>query len=273
MENIDQYQLQRELEHLFNKNQLIPRIKSEFISSESFDFTSYFQHKDIPVAFGFDLMVQMALHKRVSLPTLASIMDKHFDNPQETVDMLYRCADADLMDWSPQFRLFIVRVTISDEVQAELDRFQYPLPMVVQPKKLQNNSDIGLLNSKGSVILKKNHHEDDVCLDHLNRLNRIRFVINEQTAQLVKNSWRNLDKPKHGESKDDFQRRKKAFEKYDRTAKDIMKLLTQYSDVFHLTHKYDKRLRTYCQGYHVNYQGAAWNKAVIEFADKEVIHD
>ena len=49
-----------------------------------------------------------------------------------------------------------------------------------------------------------------------------------------------------------------------------MEILTEESDTFYLPHKYDKRGRTYCQGYHVSYQGAAWNKAVIEFANEEV---
>jgi len=38
-----------------------------------------------------------------------------------------------------------------------------------------------------------------------------------------------------------------------------------------LTHKYDKRGRCYSQGYHVNPQGNDWNKAVIEFAEKEPV--
>jgi DNA-directed RNA polymerase len=38
-----------------------------------------------------------------------------------------------------------------------------------------------------------------------------------------------------------------------------------------MTHKYDKRGRTYSQGYHIQPQGSDWNKAVIEFADKEIV--
>jgi DNA-directed RNA polymerase len=41
---------------------------------------------------------------------------------------------------------------------------------------------------------------------------------------------------------------------------------------FWLTHKYDKRGRTYCQGYHVSYQGNDYNKACIEFADGEPLN-
>ena len=262
---------QRELEKLFNKNQTITRIKSEFMDCKAFDFCAYMEQKKIPTGFGLDLLVQMALHKRCQLPTLVGLMDKHFNNVQQTADMLHKAAEADLVNWSPHLNIFIVQFTISDDVQAELDRFQYPLPMVVRPKTVKNNRDIGMLTSGGSLILKNNHHEDDICLDHINRMNSIEFTINFHVADMVKNQWKGLDKPKVGETRDDFQRRKRAFEKYDRTAREVMKIITHHQNKFHLLHKYDKRLRTYCQGYHTNYQGAPWNKAVVEFANKEII--
>ena len=262
---------QIELERLFNKNQLIPRIRQEFSECKEFDFAAYFQEKGIPVAFGFDVLVQMALHKRASLPTLIGCLRHHFEDSQATADMLYKAAEADLMTYSVQLRQFIVSFTISADVQAQLDRFQFPLPLVIEPMKVTTNRQTGYYTSSGSIILRNNHHMDDVCLDHINRMNKIRFVINFDTVTMVKNKWRNLDKPKEGETKEDFHKRKRAFEKYDRTAKDVISLLVKEGNEFYLGHKYDKRGRTYCQGYHVSYQGAPWNKAVIEFADQEII--
>lgn len=262
---------QRELETLFNKNQLITRIKSEFIDCKDFDFNAYFEANDVPTGFGFDLLVQMNLHKRCNLTTLVGVLNRHFGDVQATAHMLEKCARLDLVDWSPHFELFIVKFTISADVQEELDRFQYPLPMVVRPRRVKSNSDTGMLNTGGSLILKNNHHEGDICLDHINRSNDIEFTINFHVAEMVKNQWKGLDKAKDGEPREDFERRKKAFAKYDRTARDVMKLVTEHQNKFHLLHKYDKRGRSYCQGYHVNYQGAPWNKAVVEFANKELI--
>lgn len=259
---------QAELETLFNKNQLIPRIRKEFVNCKDFDFIKYIKECNIPEAFGIDLLVQMALHKRATLPILLGILRHHFEDGQETADMLYKACEADLLDYSTELKMFVVKFCISDDVQAELDMFQFPLPMIVEPNKVTSNKETGYLTSKGSIILRDNHHNDDVCLDHINRMNAVRFTINTDTARMVKNTWRNLDKPKEGETKADFERRKKAFEKYDRTAKEVIDLL---SPVFYLTHKYDKRGRIYCQGYHVTYQGAPWNKAVIEFADTEKV--
>jgi len=260
---------QIELERLFSKNQLLPRIRAEFSTCKDVDFTGYLTERHIPIGFGIDLLAQMALHKRVNLPTLIGVLRHHFDDSQITADMILKCAEADLVDWSPVLRMLIVKFTITHDVQMELDRFQYPLPMVVRPRMIQDNHDTGYMLGKGSVILKRNHTDDDVCLDHLNRMNKVPFTINMGTALMVRNQWRNLDRAKEGETKQDFERRKKAFEKYDRTAKDVMALLMQFSDRFWFTHRYDKRGRVYCQGYHVNYQGTPWNKAVVEFADKE----
>lgn len=261
---------QAELERLYSKNQLIPRIRAEIESSE-IDFKGHMEEQGIPVEFGMSLLIQMALHKRASLQTLVGLLYHHFDDAQQTADMLKQCAAADLVDWSPELRVFVVKFTVSDEVQADLDRFQFPLPMVVRPRKLKNNRMSGYLLNQGSVILRNNHHEGDVCLDHLNRMNAVRLTLNLNTVRKVKNSWRNLDKPKEGETQEEFRQRQRAFEKYDRTAKDVMNTLMKHSDVFHLTHRVDKRGRTYCSGYHVTYQGNAWNKAVIEFAEKERI--
>ena len=99
------------------------------------------------------------------------------------------------------------------------------------------------------------------------------FSFNMETARMVKNTWRNLDKVKEGETKEDYDKRVRAFEKYDKHAKDIMGLLTSEGNTFYFTNRYDKRGRTYCQGHHATYQGTPWNKSVLEFANKEVITD
>ena len=269
----DMLEFQIEMEKLFHKNQLFPRIKGEFTECQEFDFEGHMLEHGIDPEFGFDLLVQMVLHKRAHLPTLVGALRKHFDGDcQKTANELHKAAAADLVDWSPVSRQFIVKYGISDDVQADLDRYQYPLPMVVEPKELKDNHDTGYYISHNSVILRQNHHDEDVCLDHLNKVNKTRFRINQQVATTIKNRWRNLDKPKPDEDVGEYQKRVKAFEKYDRTAHDVMQHLGLAAEgKFYLTHKYDKRGRTYCQGYVVNYQGTAWNKAVIELANHQIV--
>lgn len=263
------------LETLFNKNQTIPRIREVFRNADGFSIEAYLDHMRIPVEFGLDVMTQIALHKRCNMATMVGILRHHYEPlvcaSQLTADMLVKCVNARLLDWHAELKLFIVRATIPEDVQHDLDRFQYPLPMVVPPRRVNDNEDTGYYSSRGSIILRKNHHNDDVCLDHINRVNRVKFSIDHDTALMVKNRWRHLDKPKANESEADYKKRVKAFDKYDRTSKEVIELILAHGNEFYLTHRYDKRGRIYCQGYHVNYQGAPWNKAVIELADKELV--
>ena len=260
---------QGELEQLYNKNQTLPRIRKEFMDSE-INFKAVFAHCGVSADFGFDLLAQMALHKRTTLPPLVGILRSHYTDVQLLADALYRCAECDLLDWNPNLRTFIVRFGISKAVQEDLDRYQYPLPMVIEPQQVKTNRDSGYLFGSSSIILRNNYHTGDVCLDHINRVNKIKFSINTRVSTMVKNTWKDLDRQKPGETRYDFDKRKKAFAKYDRTAKDVIGILTRHGNEFYLTHRYDKRGRVYAQGYHVNYQGNPWNKAVIEFTNKEM---
>ena len=265
---------QLKLEELFNKNQIISRVKQEFLDFQDGMLLDYMKQHDINEELGLDLLVQMVLHKRTTMSTIVGILRRHYVGPdasQLACNEVAKCIQAQLVFWNSSTKQLIVKINISDDVQADIDRFQFPLPMVIRPRKVEDNRDTGYLLTRNSIILRKNHHEDDVCLDHINRVNRIRFCINFDTANMIANRWRNLDKPKQGETKADFDKRVKAFDKYDRTAREVMDLLLKHGNLFYLTHKYDKRGRVYCQGYHVNYQGAPWNKAVIELADKEIV--
>lgn len=280
--NIDS---QMQLELLFAKNQLIPRIQKEFLEAGAI---AMIEDRGIPVEFGLDLLVQLVLHKRAHVAILIGILKKHFDEEecpeQAASDMLLKAAEADLCDIvtrnevDPITQTYVRRhdavmvFGISEDVQAELDQFQFPLPMVIEPVKLTHNAQTGYRTIKGSIILKNNHHGDDICLDHINRVNQIPLRLNADVVAFVQNNWKNLDKQKEDETVLDFRKRKEAFAKYDRTAKDVILAMQTQGDRFWLTHRYDKRGRVYSQGYHINYQGSDWNKACIEFADGEPLN-
>lgn len=261
------------LEQLFNKNQLHKRIREEFVKANSpeMPFIEVMEANEIPHTFGFAFLVQMALHKRAPVAAIVGVMRRYCDTIQETANMIRKCVEAELVTYNQDLRVLITNFIIPDDVQAELDRFQFPLPMVVPPRQITNNKTSGYLMSGASVILKDNHTDDDVCLDHLNRVNAVPFTINHTVVKMVKNSWKNLDCIKPGETKADYERRLKAFDKFDRTSKDVIGILTALSEKHYLTHRYDKRGRTYCMGYHIDYQGNPWNKAITELVDKEIV--
>ena len=279
---------QEELEILFDKNQRYSRIKGAYDCDE---FTQKYADSGIPAEvsrdFCIDVCVQMAIHKRASASTLIGALYHHFiDGSGNQIKAMQTCAGAlelaiehDFVDYSLDKEEFIIRLELTSDVIKDIERFQYPLPMVVQPKKLKHNRTNGYLSdetSKSMIVLKAGRSKPfyemaDLCLDHLDRMNKIPLTLNTQVAELIDNSWSDLDKKRPNETYEDYQKRVRAFEKYDENSKDVIYALTQLRDSFWLTHKYDRRGRTYCQGYHVNYQGNPWNKAVVEFANKEPV--
>lgn len=263
-------ELQLQIEQLTNKNQLMPRLREFYGPQSQPHLHMVLQSIGFPESFAVDALVQIALHKRMEPGALIGILMKHNpENGQWVADCLSILVSLNFLRYE-RGQLIVVH-DIPADLQRQLDCFQYPLPMVCEPQEIRNNRDSGYLTTKSSVILRNNHHDNDVCLDHLNRMNRIALKINHYTATMIANRWRNLDKPKELETLQDFQKRKRAFERFDATVRHVMHLLNEAGNRFFLTHKYDKRGRTYCQGYHVNYQGAPWNKAVVELAEPELV--
>lgn len=265
---------QIELEMIFSKYQLIPCIKEEFRNA---GFIKIFEEHSMDVRFGLALMAQIALHKRLTVPAAVGLFRKYFmdsEKPsQDCADALLKAAKDDFIDWDDVSKTFVIKYDVSADVREKLDMFQYPLPMIEAPKKLTHNYQTGYQTIRGSALLRDNHHKEDICLDHLNRVNSVPLKINENVVAFVQNKWKNLDRPKEGETMQKYKKRVRAFQKYDQASRDVLAALLTQGNHMWLTHKYDFRGRTYAQGYHVNYQGNDWCKAVVELAEGEVLNE
>ena len=258
------------LEKTFSENELIPRMKGVF---KEVGIGILLEESDIDVNFGLSVLVQLALHKRMSPEVLIGMFAKWLNNAQQVADTIITMTDKGFVKWDHTNEMYITVFSMPDSIQQELDMFQFPLPLVIPPKEVNSNVDTGYHASgaKGSLLLRDNHHMEDICLDHINRANKVAMSINGQVAMMVKNKWKNLDKPKEGESTENYKKRVKAFEKYDRHAYRVMAFVFKENNKFYLTHRYDKRGRVYPQGYYINPQGNEWHKAIIEFTNKEVV--
>lgn len=278
---------QEELELLFDKNQTSKRISKEF---EVPEFVEMVVQANLPEGITMDfcrsLVTQMCIQKRASASTMVGMLYHHFDAGQgiqlamqACADALEKCVEANLVDFDFRSEELVVRLEMTAETQRDLDRFQYPLPMVTQPKRIVHNRQNGYLNdatSRSLVVLRTGRQKEfyenaDVCIDHLNKMNSIPLALNLQVVSLIDNEWANLDRRKPKETEAEYEARVKAFKRYDECSRDVIHAISQLRNRFWLTHKYDRRGRVYCQGYHVNYQGNPWNKAVIEFANKELV--
>lgn len=271
------HQSQVQLERIYSKHQTHRCIANAY---EDAGFKVALIKENIPTKFGIDLLVQIYLHKRAPINVLIGLLKKHFihsnpDNPaQACADMILTAAAVDVLDYENMTDMFIVRwaQVISPELQAKIDQFQYPLPMIEEPNKVTHNKQTGYQTIPGSVILKNNHHEDDVCLDHINRVNKVPLKLNADVVAFMQNTWKNLDKKKPDETQDEYEIRLKAFQKFDWVSRDVLAGILAQNNKFWLTHKYDKRGRTYTMGYQINYQGNDWQKACVEFSESEPLN-
>lgn len=270
------FENQKMLETLFNERQTPKLLRKEILASEP--LVQLIQKSELDQEFAIDLMSQMILLKRATVPQLIGILKVHFKsqwNPwQATADALEQAARSDLVDWDPRDGRFVLRYDVDAQTHTLINQYQYLPPMVIPPLTVTDNRGSGYLTIRtDSLILKDNHHEGDIGLDSINRFNAIPLKINTEVVKSIRNNWKHLDKPKQDETFHDYQKRLKAFEKYERDALFTVALMVEMGNEFYLTHKDDKRGRTYCQGYHINYQGNCWNKACIELAEPELLKE
>ena len=252
---------QLNLEELYNRNQLMDVLRDQFAPLT-----------DDP--FKLDCVVQIYLHKQADVPTMVGLFSPKWGEPQDVAEMLKEVVEDDLIDFDMDNMRFVMKYEISRDVEELLELYQFPLPMVVRPNKVTNNTmGSGYFDKKGRIVLNGSDvfNMEDVCLDHINRANSVGLTLNLDVIASAEGMMI-LPKRKHGEAFDDFQKRQKQAKVFYESSYEVMQGLLTLGNEFWLTHKYDRRGRTYAVGYHVNSQGTDYNKAVLELSRKEVIN-
>lgn len=251
---------QKNLEELYNRNQLMDVLREQFGPLT-----------DDP--FHLDCVCQIYLHKQADVPTMVGLFSPKWGEPQDVAEMLKEVVEDDLMDFDMDNRKFVMKYEITKDVEDLLAHYQFPLPMVVTPNKVKNNHmGSGYYDKKGRIILNGSDvfDNEDVCLDHINRANSVSLGLNMSVIS-SEEGYMILPKRKVGEGFKEFQKRQKQAQVFYETSMKVMQGMLTLGNEFWLTHKYDRRGRTYAVGYHVNSQGTDYNKAVLELAKKEVI--
>ncbi len=260
---------QRLIETMYSKHQTMDLLMSEF-KNEPF-ITNLVDQSGLEADFCYALLCQMALHKRAKVDVLVGVMARYGETLQQVTDMLVSAAEADLVDFNPAIHQFIIKWQPEQKVYDLIAKYQFLPPMIVPPLPVTGNKGRGHLTCKESLILKNNHHDGDICLDVVNLKNQIPLQINVDVVKTIRNSWKNLNRCKPGETFEDFQKRVEAFERFERQTMKDMALMVNEGNEFWLTHAYDKRGRSYSGGYTINYQGNDYQKAVVEFKSEEIV--
>ena len=170
----------------------------------------------------------------------------------------------------PQFAL-------PDETKEYIENAQYLPPSICKPKYLIHNRSSGYRTIKrDSLILGGaiHHHNEDICLDVLNRMNETALELNQDMLSITQKFEGDLDVI------EDFEGSALEYQRAVSQQKENWELFLRRSDLaysivednpFHLTHKIDKRGRIYSQGYAINVQGNSYQKSSIDLVKKDYI--
>lgn len=260
---------QESLELLFNKWQLMKVLRAEYATIIP---ENLMEETGVEPAIAIDALAHLYLHRQADPQTMVGILSPKYGTAQEVADKLLVLVEEDFFDFDTDADRFMVKYDLSDDVKEMLDRYQFPLPMVVKPEKVTDNYTTGYLTMKHLLVLNGSDFfkEVDICLDHLNRANSVALAIN---FDVINSDQGKFVKPVRaiGEDFDEYKKRVKQAENFYSTSVEVMNQLNDLSDQFYLTHRYDRRGRVYASGYHVSTQGDDYRKAILVLANKEML--
>lgn len=154
--------------------------------------------------------------------------------------------------------------TITITTDFSLDE-EIPIPdkhkiCIHRPQPISKNRDREL----GSMLLghKMNHHEEHICLDHLNRMNQIPLTLNKTFLTAF------TEEPKQTPITADQK---------DQWNKFVADSMAKYQEVLstgnkmYSIHKFDSRGRSYSCGYHITTHGSSFKKATVELYNTELV--
>ena len=131
--------------------------------------------------------------------------------------------------------------------------------------KAQSNGT--LTNETASLVLGRgNDVGQNVSKSFLNKIQSIPFSINTDMVDLLSDTLKPAEEKL---SWSDEKNRQRAFKQLVQETDATIDYLLENGNKMWFLWRYDKRSRSYCQGYHINVQGNAYRKAIMELHDTE----
>lgn len=231
------------------------------------------QNVDIPLLV-MDMFVGIAYYQVPELFTAASSQMaarlKFSDRSEaiattaEIIAVLCQTDAFDITKASKMASLMVVScIPLSDKLIAFIENSQFLPPMVCEPLPLVHNFSSGYLTHNDSLILGSgNHHDGDLCLDVLNTISKVALKLDTEFLSTVE------EEPSFDL---DTQEKLDQWANFKKQSYGFYMLMAEQGNHFYLNHKVDKRGRIYAHGYHITTQGTPFKKAMLEFADEEVV--
>lgn len=269
---------------LLSSSELNKKIQEGIVLIEQWASGSYYDSKELRIASFMqdrdlaatlqDIFIITLQKQKPELFTsvvgeVASVlgMTDKGDGAKVAGELLAILADLDVYDLFRGSNRGSIQLISAFELDERTTKFieqtMYLPPMICEPNIIKTNYDSGYLTQRESLILGKgNFHNGDICLDSINKFNQIPLSLNVDLLKTFS------EKPKQ-EFTDP--KKKEQWTNFVKKSYDVYRSLYQQGNRFWLTHRVDKRGRTYAQGYHCSTQGNSFRKAIVELADKEII--
>lgn len=250
--------VQRTLEEDMCKYRLMPYLRE---MAEEINSAYLAEGEELEHAIANDIIALLFFHKSMEPSALMGTLFQRFNDLGLIGDVIEHLVEVDGLAKFENNRVTAM-YNIKDKTEySKLSSLLYPLPLVVPPSKVTRNTQNGYIYYPiGSIVLNSSYYKGDVNLEHINRVNSIPLRMNQD----VLNDLKNYPKKTLYALKDR--------QNWDRFVKQQKEINDFYKDKeFYLTHKYDKRGRVYCQGYHVSYQSTDFTNACVEFAQGEPV--
>ena len=233
------------------------------------------QLKNLDVAaLVMDVFVGVAYSLRPELFTSASAkmaarlgFSDHTEAITTVAELMAVLCQTDAFDIHKEKRqsslMVVSRIPLPDNLISFIEDSGYLPPMVCEPLPLSHNHSSGYLTHNDSLILGSgNHHDGDICLDFLNTVNKVEMQLDLGFLSKVE------EEPTF---ETDTQEKLDQWNRFKLQSYRFYSLMQQQGNRFYFTNKVDKRGRIYACGYHLNPQGAAFKKAMLEFAKEEIV--
>ena len=270
----DKIETQRMWENTYNKRQIRQILREEF--------QDLFKPDEEHLNIKLDVMGIVAEREHVYFDTIIEMLVEKgniSESKQIISEVLIELCERDYIDLEPIkgnqkiWRNYIV----NPETASRIEELKSLPPMIVEPLKVNykgNNRGSGYLTiGSDSLILNNNHHLGNLSTDILDRYNQIPLTINTDVVKNIRNCWGDLFDEETNKLTEEYKVKLESFEKFERLSIKFIAMLVNQGNKFWHTHKYDKRGRIYAIGYWVNSQGNSYQKACIEFYNKELITD
>ena len=268
----DKIETQRIWENTYNKRQIRQILREEF--------KDLFEPEEEYLNIKLDIMGIMAERTHVYFDTIIEMLIEKGDvneSKQTISKVILELCEKDYIDLEPvKNNLKLWRnYLIEPETANRIEQLKSLPPMIVEPLKVNfkgNNRGSGYLTiGSDSLILNNNHHLGNISTDVLDRYNQIPLCVNIDIVRNIRNCWGDLFDEETNKLTKEYQVKLESFEKFERLSFKFIAMLVNQGNKFWHTHKYDKRGRIYSMGYWVNPQGNSYQKACIEFYNKELI--